>query len=370
MPGKIPAKQILLHIEGIRLGPGALFTSPVMAALAYGLLFGHNYEQAAANQNIRKVLRTRATSILTQLFTICVARAATFAALDDSNLGWQVVAGDIAEQYGCALQARDVSELVAVFGTARILFLEHTLPGIAQEAQPSELTTLIDRWIDAMGHDDQVAAGAQPSHAPLTTSLLPSRPAPMENLAASFSLHTLAPSPSPAANAITAQSWPPSHLPAADRDLLNHYKVRERLAGVCWSAKGAMPAFPGDNSDPLALRLFLGCLAAAHTPVSPVPRFALFAAPIAFMNNKERQAWFRPSGNQSKMFGHMDGSWRPRPRHSERARRWCWGCARPCLPPCRRPRDSLIPPATNVGRRQPPTSSTTARSCAVSGPPS
>ncbi len=144
-----------------------------------------------------------------------------------------------------------------------------------------------------------------------TTSLLPSRPsqpAPLANLLAGLSLHTLAPPTSgPAAVAVAGQVWPPLHLPAADRDLLNHNRVRQQLAGVRWSAKGSMPAFPGDKSDPLALRLFIGWLAAAHTPVLPAPQFALFAAPIAFMNNKERQAWFRPTGNQSKMFGHVDG---------------------------------------------------------------
>ncbi len=116
MPGKIPAKRILVHVEGIRLRPGALFTSPVMAALAYGLLFGRNYEQAAANKDIHK-LRARATKILTQLFTLCIARAATLAALDDASLGWQIVAGDIAEQYGCSLKATEVQELVSVFTT-------------------------------------------------------------------------------------------------------------------------------------------------------------------------------------------------------------------------------------------------------------
>jgi hypothetical protein len=91
---------------------------------------------------------------------------------------------------------------------------------------------------------------------------------------------------------------------------LNHPKVRDRLAGVCWSAKGAMPDLPGEKSDALRLRLFLSWLAAAWTPPPSSPGngfFALYTAPIAFFTNKERQAWYRPSGDQSKLFGHVDG---------------------------------------------------------------
>ncbi|KAH6617432.1 hypothetical protein F5144DRAFT_606931 [Chaetomium tenue] len=50
----------------------------------------------------------------------------------------------------------------------------------------------------------------------------------------------------------------------------------------------------------------------SHTPppgmtTTTAPPFALFAAPVAFADNTERQAWFRPSGSQSKLFGHVEG---------------------------------------------------------------
>lgn len=296
MPNIVHPKQAL-HLEGIHLAPGPLFSSPEMGMRVYGLFFGPDYAQAVADKD---TLRNRATGVLSDIFALCLARVGTFTALHDSNLSWQVVAGDMAEQYRCIMTASEVEELVTVFSNARRKFL--SLPRAAALTSPStKLTTLIDRWLDAIGPEPQISSQPAPS------LLLPVRSAPVESLLASFSLLVPSSSPAAAAAANTSQNWPPSHLPTADVDFLKHGKIREHLGGVCWAAKGAMPVLPAEQSDPLALRLFVGWLAAAHTPPPPTNTFALFAAPVAFMNNKARQDWFRPSGYQSKMFGHVEG---------------------------------------------------------------
>ncbi|KAH6843321.1 hypothetical protein B0I37DRAFT_393573 [Chaetomium sp. MPI-CAGE-AT-0009] len=284
MPTKLHPKQAL-HLDGIQFAPGHPFSS--------------RYAGSEGKKQLAQV-RERASGILSQIFDLCVARTATFAALEDWTLGWQIVAGDMAETYGCVMEAGEVEELVTVFADARARFLDSPRADSAHSSS-DRLPNLIDRWLDATRRN----AGAPSSHPPPPPPSLPSRPAPLENLLAGFSLLNHGTSP-PAAAA--SSGWPPSHLPPADCDLLDHFKVREHLAGVCWDAKGTMPNLPGDNSDPLALRLFLGWLAAAHTPPPPNDSpFALFAAPVAFLDNKERQAWFRPLGNQSKLFGHVEG---------------------------------------------------------------
>ncbi|KAH6640292.1 hypothetical protein F5144DRAFT_639870 [Chaetomium tenue] len=300
MPKKVRPKQAL-HLEGIHLAPGQMFSSGLLA------------ERRTGSKQLAQV-RERASAILSRIFDLCLARAATFAALDDWDLGWQIVAGDLAENHKCVMGAGELKELVTVFADARVRFLDspradkpHASPS------PDKLANLIDRWLEATPHD----TAAITPHPPALPSLLPARPAPLENLFAGFSLHTHGTSPAAATTAAgpTTTDWPPSHLPAADRHLLDHFKVREHLAGVCWDTKGAMPNLPDDKSPPLALRLFLGWLAAAHTPPpatmtttpTTAPPFALFAAPVAFANNTERQAWFRPSGCQSKLFGHVEG---------------------------------------------------------------
>ncbi|EAQ85370.1 predicted protein [Chaetomium globosum CBS 148.51] len=308
MPKEVQTKQAL-HLEVIHFAPGQMFSSRLLAERVFGLLLGPQYSEPTGSNQLAQI-RERASVILSRIFDLCLARAATFAALDDWDLGWQIVAGDLAENYKCVMGAGELKELVTLFADARVRFLDSPRAN-RPHASPDKLANLIDRWLEATLHD---AAAISP-HPPASPSLLPARPAPLENLFAGFSLHTHGASPAAATAAgPTATDWPPSHLPAADRHLLDHFKVRAQLAGVCWDTKGEMPNLPDDKSPPLALRLFLGWLAAAHTPPpaatttpTTAPPFALFAAPVAFADNRERQAWFRPSGCQSKLFGHVEG---------------------------------------------------------------
>ena len=275
----------------------------MLAERVFGLLLGPEYGETTGSWQLTQV-RARASGILSQIFELCLARTATFVALDDWTLGWQIVAEDMAENHNCVMEAGGVEELVTVFTDARTRFL-HSIRADRPYASPIKLASLIDQWLSATRLD----TGAPSSDSTALSSSLPARPAPLENLFAGFGL---GPSPADDITAATPimSDRPPSHLPPSDRHLLDHFKVRAHLAGVCWDAKGAMPSFPGDHSHPLALRLFLGWLAAAHTPPpasgNGTPAFALFAAPVAFANNKERQAWFRPSGHQSKLFGHAE----------------------------------------------------------------
>jgi hypothetical protein len=80
--------------------------------------------------------------------------------------------------------------------------------------------------------------------------------------------------------------------------------MQQHLAGINWQNKAAMPNLPGENTEPLGLRLFVSWLGLAHT--TPGSTAALYLAPVAFMNNRERKDWYDASGQQSKLFGHTD----------------------------------------------------------------
>ncbi|KAK4156590.1 hypothetical protein C8A00DRAFT_30558 [Chaetomidium leptoderma] len=168
----------------------------------------------------------------------------------------------------------DAEELVAVFAEARREYLDRTHRNPAPSPPPANrLMRLIDRWLDATRQADRAPAGAQiPSQQTLVA-----RPAPLENLFVGFGLRDHDRDAPPAAAPITTAAstshpWPPSHLPPAEARFLNHPRVRDHLAGVSWGDKGKMPNLPGEKSDPLALRLFLGWLGAGPLNVNELPK--------------------------------------------------------------------------------------------------
>lgn len=296
-----PHPKRALYLEGLYFEPGRPFSSVPAAERLYGLLLGEDYY--AGTRSVQEQ-RERATRILSAIFSTSLARVGTFVTLNDLKLGWQIVAGDIVENYGANITPAEVEELVRVFSEARARYFGHPHLSMASISGSTELQNMIDEWRDMTGQ-----TGRQNDHIPseVTTLVERPRPAPLEHehLFAGFGLRNDQGPPPPAAS--TSQPWPPSHLAPADTQLLSQPRVRELLEGECWTDKGPMPDLPGDHSEPFRVRLFLSWLAAVHTPPPPSNTFALFPAPVAFMTNKERQAWYYPSGNQAKMFGHVEG---------------------------------------------------------------
>lgn len=86
--------------------------------------------------------------------------------------------------------------------------------------------------------------------------VLASRPAPLENLFARFNLQAHA--SSPAVNGTSGPSnWPPAHLAEPNKNMFEHPKIHDRLAGINWQNKGPMPTLPTESTNPFALRRFV-----------------------------------------------------------------------------------------------------------------
>ncbi|GAB1315524.1 hypothetical protein MFIFM68171_05734 [Madurella fahalii] len=116
MPNRFnPKRAISFH--GISLEPGKPFSSHVLTERVYGLLLGPGYPQA--DQHSLHERRLRATTILLAIFSACLGRVETFLSLQNSALGWQIVAADLAETHGSGLAGPEVEELVRVFADAR-----------------------------------------------------------------------------------------------------------------------------------------------------------------------------------------------------------------------------------------------------------
>ncbi|KAL2259273.1 hypothetical protein VTK26DRAFT_7107 [Humicola hyalothermophila] len=208
-------------------------------------------------------MKERATKILLSIFAVCLKHVQTFVALQNPDLGWQIVAGDLREKHNCDLTRIEVYDLIRVFADARRRFRDQIYNHTA--------------------------------HAPVSTELTVP---PVARKQADFSLHDSDASPvATSPRGASTPDWPPAHFTQPDTQVLNRPRIRARLSGITWRNRGAMPDLPTDKADELGLRLFLGWLGAAHTaPDSP---FALRLLPVAFHANGEAPGLVRAVGRPS-----------------------------------------------------------------------
>lgn len=205
MPSKRLHPKRCICLPGLYFGPGEPFSSRPMAERAYTLLLGADF--ATSNRDVDE-LQERATRVLTAILSLCIARVPTILSLQHPTLGWQIVAADVAEQYGGTLTPADAEELVRVFAGVRSEHLAGLNSNSGPDSTPSELATLADQWLDATRHDDRAPA-AEPTS-------LASWPAPLENLLADVQLHE-SPAPIAAPTATTTPPWPPRITPPPTR---------------------------------------------------------------------------------------------------------------------------------------------------------
>jgi hypothetical protein len=102
-------------------------------------------------------------------------------------------------------------------------------------------------------------------------------------------------------------TWPPAFFSKDDVAFLAYHKVRAAVYGIC-------PSNPGNyvyndppidsRSTPVELRIALARLALTFT--HGTEDYNLYLAPIGYLTNTQRQAWFRATGAQSKLFGTLD----------------------------------------------------------------
>jgi hypothetical protein len=133
--------------------PGELFSSQPRTERIYQLFFGPGYTEVDLREKIQE-LRARTTGILSTIFSTCLARVETFVSVQNSVLGWEVVAGDLKESHGSSLAGPEVEELVRVYADARGAYVRAAGErGVDHTSDDADgLIALIDQWLDATGH--------------------------------------------------------------------------------------------------------------------------------------------------------------------------------------------------------------------------
>ncbi|KAI1660156.1 hypothetical protein F4813DRAFT_351138 [Daldinia decipiens] len=97
--------------------------------------------------------------------------------------------------------------------------------------------------------------------------------------------------------------WPPDYFSKLDVAILGETTTRKALFGIDHENRGDeedAPLYPHDQSLPLYVRKYLCWLSLTET--MPESKGALFLAPIAFISDKQRQEWYRPTGHKSRFY--------------------------------------------------------------------
>lgn len=95
-------------------------------------------------------------------------------------------------------------------------------------------------------------------------------------------------------------TWPPAHFNKEDVAMLAQRDVRAKLYGVGPEKPGKFPIFPTDQSPPLAIREYLAHLNLVNHQADA--DWAVFCAPIAFLDDTSRADWYKVTGHKSRFY--------------------------------------------------------------------
>ncbi|KAK6825934.1 hypothetical protein PG987_013428 [Apiospora arundinis] len=184
----------------------------------------------------------------------------------------------------CPLSAEDIESVFLSLGDARKRALA-TIEGDRASAPKSQLTTALDIILSLR----EKAGGQRPDDTMIT--LKPgksSRPSMLSG---------------PSNNGIRVNSatvWPPAHLSNIDVAHLCQHDVHTALYGITPQTQGSMPNFPTDQDNPVTVRRFLGY--EALTKSNAGSPWSLYCAPVAFLDDSAREAWYTTTGHKSRFY--------------------------------------------------------------------
>ncbi|KAK8081347.1 hypothetical protein PG996_000128 [Apiospora saccharicola] len=271
---------------GFQLGKGNVFADETTADRIYEAMVGPlNSEMSghAAKKNF--------AAALDGLFTILHGKKDLFRALRDTELFWHAVAAQWDGLQQDTLSPGDVQLIAHTYMRGR-----RAVTGSVKKAKTeakiqdeTDLIDAVDAWIEAA--DEFQALGPQP------TFNVTIRQHPVTVAAQQLDDLDLS---------AGARVWPPKYLNAQERAWVSDSHVEWQLRGNIGSfpfdgriRKKDVPAIPNSLTYPQDVKLFL-CWAALARYDPAESKFAVFMAPIAFMDKRDRKDNYVATGSLSK----------------------------------------------------------------------
>ncbi|TPX08069.1 uncharacterized protein E0L32_010269 [Thyridium curvatum] len=273
----------------------------------HGAAFGGNTDVTEAVYNIfigtdrqqisPDVARERVNQRVKSLFETCLGYRDLYVAVRGSDLFWKTVA---VNYLGSSddLGWEHARMLVHFYARARQTYIGPPVH--------TGLTQTVDIFIRLGEETSQMAQ----SSGQLNLAVR-SQPTDINEMSRALSN----PSPSNTARSVASiivpvlstAAWPPFYFGEKDLVFLVYKPVRQALHGITPAAaadSSRLPARPHKRSSAIDLRVFLGYISLTMYNIgSP---WALYLAPVAFLDNPTRQKWYFHTAKQSKMFGTLD----------------------------------------------------------------
>ncbi|KAK6844372.1 hypothetical protein PG995_014482 [Apiospora arundinis] len=268
--------RAVAQIPGLNFGRGRGLKKPKLIFSALVLNSADNVTLAMSQGEIAAALETRlnamvshavrANSVYTDSY-----REPTSRCFHPSSRRLRILYLHLyGDECPCPLSAEDIESVFLSLEDARKRALA-TIQGGRTSSPKSQLTTALDIMLSLR----EKAGGQRPDD----------------------SMITLKPGKSSRPSMLSGPSNNGIRVNSATHD------VHTALYGITPQTQGSIPNFPTDQDNPVTVRRFLGLLGyEALTKSNAGSPWSLYCAPVAFLDDIAREAWYTTTGHKSRFY--------------------------------------------------------------------
>ncbi|KAI1269974.1 hypothetical protein F5Y18DRAFT_437783 [Xylariaceae sp. FL1019] len=245
-------------------------------------------------------LRAKMTQSLEELLDVCMRLETLARGVGLEELYWTTVNGQW-NSHG-PLTDRLTAQLVYRFiGARRLARQQNDNPNTALVAKADSFLAVYD--------DIQAQPRPQPTTLPVRLTGFGQMALNLGQLGISTGNEVAVAAPPVA---LSAPSWPPPHLSAKERHWVTDPRIESYLKGITYlhmPPKGLgvfFGRYPNEYSEAKEVKHFLCAMVLYHQNPAAC-NWTIYANPVAFVNNNERDGWLRAIGNVALMYDTAHG---------------------------------------------------------------